>query len=123
MSYGYTLDVSKRSELRQMIVLNAFGLVVMIYTRFVHYWWSIFKCLRHFFLEGSYVVLTVGVACGVFLMPYIACMIVPEQWSKLKKFTQLYRAHGEPGAAGSPADGEYPALIKSPAHLPHKKHD
>merc|ERR1712241_1476803 len=84
--YGYTLDISKRSDLRQMIALSALGLVVMVYTRFVHYWWSIFKCLRHFFLEGSYIVLVVGVLCGVFLMPYVACMFVPDQWSKLLKF-------------------------------------
>merc|ERR1719384_102617 len=44
--YGYTLDVTRRSELRQMVVLNALGFVVMVYTRFVHYWWSVFKCLQ-----------------------------------------------------------------------------
>merc|ERR1712117_995189 len=121
--YSYTLDVSKRSDLRQMVVLSAFGLVVMVYTRFVHYWWSVFKCLRHFFLEGSYVVLAVGVACGVFMMPYVACMFVPDQWNKLKKFTELYRTHREPAEGGLLADGPLPALLKSPANAPHKKCD
>jgi len=119
--YSYTLDVSKRSDLRQMVVLSALGLVVMVYTRFVHYWWSIFKCLRHFFLEGSYMVLVVGVVCGVFLMPYVACMFVPDQWNKLMKFAKIYRADGN--SAKLPADGELPALIKFPANGPHTKHD
>lgn len=128
MFYSYTLDVTKRSELRQMIVLNALGLVVMVYTRLVHYWWSVFKCLQHFFLEGSYGVLIVGVICGVFLMPYVACMFVPEQWSKLKKFTRLYLAQGAStmGSASiessKPSAAELPALIKSSAMVSLKKH-
>merc|ERR1712045_976395 len=89
---------------------SALGLVVMVYTRFVHYWWSIFKCLRHFFFEGSYMVLVVGIVCGVFLMPYVACMFVPDQWNKLKKFSKMYRAHGKLAKV----DEVLPALIKSP---------
>jgi len=129
MFYGYTLDVSKRSELRQMVVLNALGFVVMVYTRFVHYWWSVFKCLQAFFLEGSYVVLSVGVICGIFMMPYVACMFVPDQWGKLKKFTRLYlaaqvaSAECSTSAVGSVTTGdELPALIKSSAMVPLKKH-
>merc|ERR1719325_536727 len=123
MCYGYTLDISKRSDLRQMIAMSAMGLVVMVYTRFVHYWWSIFKCLRHFFLEGSYMVLAVGVICGVFMMPYVACMFVPDQWGKLKKFTRLYLATQVASAEGSANTvDELPALITSSAMVPLKKH-
>lgn len=122
--YGLTLDISKRSELRRMVILNAFGLCVMVYTRLVHYWWSVYKCLRHFYFEESYVVLAAGVICSCLLMPYIAVMVVPEQWSKLKKFTNLYMANGDRGFEKE----DFPALLKGmrqcevATKAPHKKH-
>lgn len=88
--YSYTLDTSKRSDLRQIIICNAFGVVVMVYTRFIHYWWSGFKCLEHFYVEGSYVVLAVAMVCGCILMPYVAMSFIPQQWNKLVKFTRMY---------------------------------
>jgi len=124
MFYGYTLDTSRRSDLRRMIVLSALGLAVMVYTRFVHYWWSLYKCLRHFYLEGSYTMFVVGVACGCFMMPFIATTFVPQQWHKLAKFTRLYMAQGRCDRDA----GELPALIKDLrqcgrlAPAPGKKH-
>lgn len=92
--YGYTLDTTQRAELRQMIILSAVGFGIMVYTRLMHYWWSVWKCLSHFYAEGSFVVLAVAVACSVFLMPFVAVAFVPQMWNKLMKFTQLYLAEG-----------------------------
>jgi hypothetical protein len=88
--YGYTLDTTRPNELLQMIVLNALNLVVMVYTRFIHYWWSLFKCLRTFYEDGAYGYLLAGCVCGIFLMPYIAGIFIPEMCNKIHKFTRLY---------------------------------
>merc|ERR1740121_3023349 len=74
MFYGYTLDSSDRSDLLQMVITNAFNLAVFVYTRWVHYWWSMFKCLSHFYAEGAYAPLVAGVVCGCGLMPFFASM-------------------------------------------------
>lgn len=106
--YGYTLDATKRPQLLQMVILNAVGLTIMVYSRFVHYWWSLFKCLSHFFAEGSYMVFLVGVACGVFAMPFIAMSFVPQQWAKLLKFARLYKASCDQDIA---VPAQLPALL------------
>merc|ERR1711879_172845 len=88
--YGYTLDTANRAELRQMILLCSFNLVIMVYTRFFHYWWSLFKVLAHFYTEGSYALLVVGLVCGAVMMPYIGASFIPEGYKKLRKFIQIY---------------------------------
>merc|ERR1712137_1101271 len=104
MFYGYTLDTSDRSELLQMVITNAFNLSVMVYTRWVHYWWSVFKCLNHFYAAGAYAPLVAGVVCGGGLMPYFSSKFIPQMWKKLLKFTQLYLEHDneEPTGASLP---------------------
>lgn len=108
--YSYTLDMTKRSELRWMIILNAFNFTVMLYSRLIHYWWSVYKCLRHFYLEESYAVLAIGVICSCLLMPYIAINLLPALWQKLCKFVQEYMAQG---AQDRSSECELPALIKN----------
>jgi len=107
--YGFTLDISKKKELLQMIVLNAMGFVIMVYSRFVHYWWSLFKCLSHFYAEGAMVVLAVGFVCGVVLMPFVAFSFIPQQWKKLVKFIQMYRERDD----GRCDSDEFPRLLAS----------
>eukprot|EP00441_Pelagodinium_beii_P021790 CAMPEP_0197662766 /NCGR_PEP_ID=MMETSP1338-20131121/54660_1 /TAXON_ID=43686 ORGANISM="Pelagodinium beii, Strain RCC1491" /NCGR_SAMPLE_ID=MMETSP1338 /ASSEMBLY_ACC=CAM_ASM_000754 /LENGTH=248 /DNA_ID=CAMNT_0043240757 /DNA_START=237 /DNA_END=983 /DNA_ORIENTATION=+ len=109
--YGYTCDTSKRPELRTLIICNACNLVIMVYTRFVHYWWSAFKCLLHFWQVGAYLELTAGVVCGLGLMPYIAMSFIPEQWNKIQKFVALYK---EPVACGKTLlESKAPSKIKA----------
>lgn len=88
--YGYTCDTSKRSELQQLILWNALNFIIMIYTRFVHYWWSVYKCLHFFWQAGAYPELVAGIVCGLGLMPYVGALFIPEQWHKLRKFVTLY---------------------------------
>jgi len=107
--YGYTLDTSDRSQLQQMVVMNAFNLAIMVYTRFVHYWWSVFKCLSYFYAEGSYGVLAAGLVCGCFLMPSFAMSFIPQQWAKLVKFTQMYMENGSNEVVGT----SLPALLRN----------
>jgi len=90
MFYGYTCDTSKRSELRQLVILNAFNFIVMVYTRFIHYWWSVYKCLSFFYANAAVVELALGSITGLFLMPFVAISVIPDQWRKLCKFTTLY---------------------------------
>jgi len=111
--YSYTLDTTKRSDLRWMIILNAFNFAVMLYSRLIHYWWSVYKVLRHFYLEESYAVLAIGAFCSCLLMPYIAITCVPVLWQKLCKFVREYKAQG---TKHHPREDELPALIKSAGH-------
>lgn len=117
--YGYTLDVSKKGECLQMVITNAFGLVVMAYTRAMHYWVSLFKCLSHFYAEGCWVVLVVGVLCGACMMPYIGLAFIPQQWSKLLKFFRMYMAHD---GGRIVAEGKLPSLLAGKASDLAKAH-
>jgi len=110
--YGYTCDTSRRCELRTLILCNACNFVVMVYTRFIHYWWSVFKCLHHFWQVGAYPELAAGIVCGLGLMPYIGATFIPEQWRKLRKFIALYR---EPEPCGK-------TLLESKAPSKSKSH-
>lgn len=115
MLYGYTLDSSDKSDLLQMVVTNAFNLAVMVYTRCVHYWWSVFKCLSHFYAKRSYAALVAGVVCGCGLMPFFATMFIPQQWKKLVKFAQLYLENKR----GKRADASLPILLRNPFRGKH----
>lgn len=96
MFYGYTCDTSKRSELRQLVICNALNLMVMVYARFIHYWWSVYKCLSFFYADAALVELALGSITGLFLMPYVAVIFIPDQWRKLCKFTALYLEQQKP---------------------------
>lgn len=78
-----------------MVILHTFGLVVMVYARFMHYWLSLSKCLLHFYAEGSVAVLLIGVVCGGLLMPLGTLKFVPRQLLKVVKFTHLYLAQAD----------------------------
>lgn len=90
MFYGYTCDTSDRDQLRRMILCNGLNFLVMVYTRLIHYWWSVFKCLRYFWQVSAYPELVAGIICGGFLMPFIGLTFIPELWHKLRKFVAMY---------------------------------
>lgn len=116
--YGYTLDTANRSELRQMIFLCSVNLAIMVYTRFMHYWWSLFKVLAHFYTEGSYALLLFGLICGAFMMPYIGASFIPESYKKLRKFIDMYFSVAE-SAEGKAT--QLPTLLESPVAKAHEK--
>jgi len=94
--YGSCCDTSKRHELLQLLISSAICFVVMVYTRMIHYWWSVIQVLNFFYASGAYAELTVGFLVGFFAMPYIAVTCIPDLWSKLQKFWKQYREGGAP---------------------------
>merc|ERR1711879_785348 len=115
--YGYTLDTANRSELRQMILLCSLNLAIMVYTRFIHYWWSLFKVLAYFYAEGSYALLLVGLLCGAVMMPYIGASFIPESYKKLRKFIQMY-VSGDLTTQDKAT--QLPTLLESPVTKAHE---
>jgi len=111
--YGYTLDTSKRPELRQMILCNVLNLVIMVYTRWGHYWWSLYKCLTFFYTEGALICFVFGIICGGFFMPGFALLFIPEQISKVWKFMKLYLASSGSNDINKKVADMFPSLLQS----------
>merc|ERR1712151_1045942 len=92
--YGYCCDTSRRHELRRLLIANALNKAIMLYTRFMHYWWSVFKVLSYFYASAAYLELAAGIVAGLGPMPMVAMAFIPEQWSKLLKFWRQYKEEG-----------------------------
>jgi hypothetical protein len=82
--FGQTFDSSKRIDVAWLFEFHGLCLAVIVYTRWVHYWWSLSKCLMHFYEDEAYCFLLSGLVCGGLLIPYVGatqiCALYQEWW-------------------------------------------
>jgi hypothetical protein len=121
---GQAFDASMRRDLGWLSVLNGVTFVVMVYARWVHYWYSFSKCLERFYEDESYALLLIGSLCGGLLMPYIGASFIRAQFRKWWRFVDQYWsavaatscasiAHTLPPAHTAVDDHELPMLLTS----------
>jgi hypothetical protein len=101
--YGQSLAASSKPQSALLLALHGFTLVVMAYTRWMHYWWSLSKCLMRFYEDKAYGLLLIGSCCGAILMPYIGASLISGQYRKCQLFASFYRMTEKDEPCPSPA--------------------
>lgn len=91
LQYTQALDLKKSaSALSQMFWLSIFSLVIMLWTRGIHYWWCVYRLLMVVYSDGRMGIWAVSFVIMNVLFPLLGILFFIDGAKRTKKYGQLY---------------------------------